>query len=59
MNQADEFVIDGSEEPTQPRRGVQRLNYVPLALVTLAAVGVVTMAAVLGYRAGKKRGKGD
>jgi len=57
MNQADEFVIDGSEEPTQPRRGVRRVNHLPLALATLAAA--VTMAAVLGYRAGKKRGKGD
>ncbi|MQU55982.1 hypothetical protein [Pseudomonas sp. FSL R10-1339] len=55
MNQTDEFVIDGSE-PTKPGRGVRRVNYTPLAV--LAGVTVATVAALLGYRAGKKRGKG-
>lgn len=54
MSQADEFVID---EPTKPGRGVRRVNYTPLAV--LAGVTVATVAALLGYRAGKKRGKGD
>ena len=52
----DEFVIDGSE-PTKPGRGVRRVNYTPLAV--LAGVTVATVAALLGYRVGKKRGKGD
>ncbi|WP_218575990.1 hypothetical protein, partial [Pseudomonas sp. FSL R10-0056] len=56
MNQTDEFVIDGSE-PTKPGRGVRRVNYTPLAV--LAGVTVATVAALLGYRVGKKRGKGD
>ena len=56
MNQTDEFVIDGSE-PNKPGRGVRRVNYTPLAV--LAGVTVATVAALLGYRVGKKRGKGD
>lgn len=53
MNQADEFVID---EPTKPGRGVRRVNYTPLAV--LAGVTVATVAALLGYRAGKTRERG-
>ena len=59
MNQADEFVIDGSEEPTNPRRGVRRRDYTPLIALAVVATVCTGLGAVLGYRAGKKRGKGD